>query len=206
MKATKRLGTKSVVFGLLLVSLVAFASGCTPRGYFANSGGERPIIYVGNHLSRPPSVAIQFPDLNYNNYWQGDTSELHFIFEQQLHLIKITRASPLSAMLISIEVTRDEVLLGGFVDIPEDWRVSGRYAMLGFVFLHESYIYYHLLWSRTVFHPFRHGFRHPVTRYEYYRFNLLTGQNEQITLTQYVETLQIYNSNFIINPEWSGER
>jgi len=162
-------------------------------------GGDAvlPIIYIGDGSGSSFGISTQFHELNDLDILK-ETGKEFFVFNNKTYSVEIVGrfTGPHHKAL----VFRDSEHIGRFVEGTETNRTFGYNK----IFLHEEYLYYIFVRRGTV--GFIMDWRTPIQRNEYYRFNLLTGQNEQITLTQYVETLQIYNSNFIINPEWSGER
>ena len=198
---------RKLLITIVATIVIAFSAinltGCTPSGYFANNGGTRPYIYVGKgNTYLLGNVSMQFSDINSSEIF-ANTGGYHFYFDNTRHFILFEHEHPIYALNPVVSVFADENKIGKLRQIPTDWDWP-RYVTLSRIFLHENYLYYHLSWHRSVFHLFQHSFSHSVSRWTYYRFNLKTGSNEQIELEIFVETLQIYNPNIKINPNWRG--
>ena len=123
-----------------------------------------------------------------------ETGKEFFMFNNQYYAVKINCRFTSHQEAI---VFRGDEQIGHFVARERISERSFGYAY-GSMFIHKNHIYYTFIHFRAL------GWRVSVRRHEYFRFNLLTGQNEEISLTEFVETLQLYNENFIIDPEWRG--
>ena len=190
-----------LIVACLLILTVFIGSfvlvGCAPSGF--HRGWEYPFSISGfpNH---PPDISVQFPDLNdeFDQAW-WEASDLFFMFEDRLHHVNRITGS----------IYNGEVSLGRLVEIGEEWRTDQQQASYQIILLHGNHIYYSLHKNKTIFRFMGSGWfdhRANYSRNEWHRFNLNTGGNEEIRLTQFVEALQTIDSNWVIHPNYRGER
>jgi len=187
---------------LVIATLVA----CAPRGYYRDNPD---IMYMQNGkaiLAQRPNIVSQFPELNSYEHYQKD--DYYFSKNDHLYTIIFRRTNPGSGNRVEATVFRDldkQNKIGRFIEITKQWQTPQQYASYGLPFLLDSNLYYHLGRAKEGFY-LSHNMTALYFSNEYYRFNLDTGANEKITLTQYVEALQQIDINWIINPKYKGER
>ena len=193
----RKLLTKStmgvLIVACLLILTVFIGSfvlvGCAPSGFLNNgAGGTHPLYYNGPSEFAIYSIRQQFYELNKHEY------TVFFIFDDEIH---------------SLEkgiIYREATVVGKLVEITEEWRTTQRYVQMRANFVYENYLFYWRTKTQSRFALFAHAFRRVYSRNEYFRFCLLTGNNEEIRLTQFVEALQTIDSNWVINPNYRGEK
>ena len=191
-----------VALACIVVMMTLILVGCAPTGFLrANLPG--PLIYKGNWDNAVGTLAEQFPSLNTNLPFAP--TRMYFLFESEKHFVELERVSYTSIKVFSITVFQGNLKLGKFVEIPERWRTGLRHISAHQIFLHNGYLYYNYTWWQTRF-AIASSFSMTFTREEFFRFNLNTGVNTQIRLTQFVKSLQQIDSNWAINPAYRGRR
>jgi len=187
---------------MVVVLVIPMLASCAPRGFYRDTP---PIVYIGHGEISSTDITTQFPDLNIFDHY---LTSFRFIFNGQVHTIEYKEMNPWGSPRVEATVFQDtdmENEIGQFVEVTNEWRAHNHYAGLGLPFLLKNYLYYDLGRAKEGFH-FSDGLRALYFSNEYYRFNLDTGANEKITLTQYVEALQQIDINWAINPNYRGER
>ena len=183
----------------ILVIVFTGCTSCAPSGFYR---GPSPIVYDGEEWNII-TIVTQFPELN--NIETLAEGKMYFLYNDKIHFIEIERAQNNYLSHVNIATFSEHEKIGEFIEILKEWRTSGNTAIFNMIFLHTNHLYYQFIREEWGFY-FSHNMRAVFKRYEFYRFNLDTGKNEEISLTQYVQTLQIFDNNFKISPDYKGER
>lgn len=169
------------ITALLLVTVVIF-SGCVPKppnGYVQSK--DAPISGHNYWLY------LQFTDLN--PFATQSSREMYFRYENEIYYVIDEKYS-----LGEYVVYKDVEIVGNFVK-AEDARYDA-------IFLNENFLYYCFrLVKYKIYYAFSpDGFKQTAIyyKYEFYRFNLDTGQNESININQFYDKLRIYYSDAIL--------
>ena len=183
---------KLLIIPLLLLSIgIAIALpiilvGCNsvPDGYRRNKPnpirtefGENPTRFL---------LSNQFPTINISDGYAPVTQ--FFFYNDEVHSITANNLQSISYGGADISVLNHKgEEIGKFIDITRASTISY------FVFLCGDYLYYDSIGTYRVRTRWRNFDGLPVYRryfrYEYYRFNLLTGENENIPLALFWEKL-----------------
>jgi len=189
---------------MLIVITSITLTGCRqeriPNGY----GGPPPIIREGG--SNTFFIHHQFAGIN-ANFVTSATVNLYFEFDSELHFVK-AEGSTLWRQDATFTVYResDDKELGSFVYI-ESGASASRVSFHDFIFLSGDYLYYGFRRARDVrrWRWVGEGMAIPALinvtyfRYEHYRFNLRTGENQSVTLENFFNKLYAIDDSFRLN-------
>jgi len=183
---------KILVLAVVVIMIFSLAA-CAPRGYISHSGGYvGPFKYSGS-CGVPGNIAWQFPELN----TPQEDGKMYFMFNDTLYHLRSTKDFR--------AVYSGDTLIGVLLEIPDEWQTIYRRVYGGISFIYENYLFFNFRRYRgSKFGLQDYSPQH--SKQEFYRFNLNTGENEEIRLTQFVEALQKIDSNWEINPDYKGER
>jgi len=194
-----RLMKKVGILGMLMIMLFGVVGCVAPRGYHRVFSRPHPIIDI-------PNLITQFPNLNTIHSHNLTISDRLFL-ELDNNKYYITaygigygeRRGFWGNNRYSIYEYANNQHIGDFI-IPIMPTTQGywRTFSLG-VFLYEYHLYYIYRVTRERFWLFNHELRRNYERYEFHRFNLLTGENEELTLDQFFATVRAVNPNAVLN-------
>jgi len=183
---------KVLCLGIAIIMLFAAIGlvGCSPSGFLR--GESHPLIFNGEQGTGIQNIAQQFPELN--NFESFPSGRQYFLFDGKLHFIENRTAF------------REAIAIGQFIEISDDWDTNRRHFYVrGPMFLYGEHLYYYIE-KVIVGFGFEHNLRRLYRRNEFFRFNLVSTTIEEISLTQYVNSLQNIDSNWAICPDYKGER
>ena len=167
-----------------------------PKGY---SKYNSPISY-GLYTSY--TLGQQFPDINPPP--SVKTDKQYFLYKGELHYVK-AQDSESGVRIPNFSAFKDtgNKRIGDFIIFGEEWGTEKKRIYYDATFLYDSYLYYGL--NRTVYKTYYkftpEGFKHKKVyyKYEYYRFDLETGKNQEISLDIFFEKLHEINNNVWLN-------
>jgi len=198
---------KLLVVLIATVLAISMLASCVPRGFNRDFSPKIVRISDSEIIVEPlPNIASQFHELNGFEHYRKDG--YYFILNDYEYTILFRQTYPGSGLRVGATVYRHsdkKVEIGQFVKITERWQTHRQYASFGLPFLVENYLYYNLGRTKIGFH-LSGGLSAGYSKEEFYRFNLNTGENEKVSLTQFVEALQKIDSNWVIDPSYRGER
>ena len=190
-KVFKSLLIWGVILAVLIGSFVLV--GCAPSGF--HRGTEPPIVFTGDGERIEINLFTQFPQLN------PDFVATARWFEFNYKIYYIVRVG----FVWTIYRQEDSSVVIGELSNSYELFGGGQTRM---PFLQDNFLFYHI--SRVHFRGFGlqdwTWWRREYTAFHFFRFNLNTGENEEIRLTQFVEALQTIDSNWVINPNYRGEK
>jgi len=168
----------------ILVIVFTGCTSCAPSGYVRNA--PPPIIINGS----PGNLISQFPELNENSSFDI----WYFNHENEVHYVKSNNAMHNffgAGNSFSVYNDSNNEHLGNFViitPIREDEQISLRT-----VFLFEHHLYYYFIRGVKVSAVFNHQGFIIANKFEFYRFDLHTGENEEISLQIFFESFKAIN-------------
>jgi len=187
-----------------------------PKGY----GRHTPILHI-SHFSDDStgrgeanvSIIEQFPELN-SSYKANNG--IQFMYKEQVYYVEPERKGLTHEFNNYYTVFQDDRSeLGSFIKPLIEYEGVNWYC--GTTFLDDNYLYYsyrkHMLGKETLgFGEWTFIVRKQFYRYEFYRFDLETGENESIGVELMFEKLCKIHDNigpqnveFKINPKYRGQ-
>ena len=204
MKKANRLLLLIIIF----IMCLGILGGCgTPKGYVdrdSNYFSPTPFSYSDEERIELPRLYTQFPEFEaetlpkeYRKTWFSFSGEKYYLFE---------RPYPNNGKVSIYKEAEIDEKIGDFVDIRKQHKRRG--VALYQPFLYEDFLYYHfqIIGIKRLGLSDWIWYDKSFVRYEYYKFDLKTGENEEITLTKFVEALHAIDDKWEINPNYEGEK
>ena len=213
----------TTLIATILISIIA-TTGCTSVSEGFSRNNASPIVTAdGYNRAVTFNIRDQFTEINDN---PSLSNRRYFLFHNQLHYVKVpdfeerlihsTDSQWAWNSSHSFTVYRSEnynVYLGSFC-VPIIGRNNGFH--LSVVFLHEYHIYYQIhetdrigrffQWDRTqyIWDYLRLGYMGVLYyRQTFFRFNISTGENEEVKLYHFFNRLKVYIDDIKLNPNFS---
>jgi len=232
MKATKTSKKKKKIVIMILAGLIALIllfsvivvrRNRVPEGF---SQSQNPIISTATNSQQVIfNFRHQFPEIN--SHEEGDyMTQRFFKYNEQLHYVIVPSLGWWSTyehifdmqwarsnqFLVYRDCNNQSLYLGSLVStMPHNRRIFSREI----IFLDVHYIYYQLLETRSIGRFFRfnevyyiwdwlalgHNTR-SFSKYTFFRFDLNTGNNEEVELEHFFTRLIVHNPYVKLNPNF----
>lgn len=189
------------MWGLIIISLGLLAGCGAPKGFIDDDYNWYPFNYSGDEEAKFPNLSTQFPEFE-DEYIPGKHRKVFFWFFGEKHYLIRPKTG---ASSIYRQTDQDEKI-GDFVDVKEQHKNRG--VAFYWPFLYEDCLYYffQINDSKSFGLSDWTWFDNRFVRFEYYKFDLITGENEAITLTKFVEALHAIDNSWEINPDYKGKK
>jgi len=160
-----------------------------------NNGLVLPVTFDG--------LAVQFNDINNGSDYLNisNINTVNFIYKEQLYKVTLRPLGNIS------KVNEQQVVHFGSIENNID--IGANLHSVQIIFLYENYLYYQLQATQRFHTSVMHTPGVSFYKFAFFRFNLETIQNEEVTLEHFFEKLlpfhekyAIYDSPAYLNPSF----